>query len=70
MMMHQFTAKHWVITCIIILVAVGTLIGVILYFATLYKAKKEKTYQGSVPLVVFGATAAAIIADPQAFVRS
>ena len=46
----------------IILMAVGTLIGVILYFATLYKAKKEKTYQGSVPLVVFGATAAAIIA--------
>jgi cytochrome c oxidase subunit 1 len=46
----------------IILMAVGTLIAVILYFVTLYKAKKEKTYQGSVPLVVFGATAAAIIA--------
>ncbi len=46
----------------IILVAVGALIGVINYFATLYKAKKEQTYQGSVPLVVFGATAAAIIA--------
>ena len=46
----------------IILVAVGTLIGVINFFATLYKAKKEKTYSGSVPLVVFGATAAAIIA--------
>ena len=46
----------------IILVAVGTLIGVCNYFATLYIAKKEKTYEGSVPLVVFGATAAAIIA--------
>jgi len=46
----------------IILMAVGTLIAVFNYFATLYKAKKEKTYQGSVPLVVFGATAAAIIA--------
>jgi cytochrome c oxidase subunit 1 len=46
----------------IILVAVGTLIGVGNYFATLYIAKKEKTYEGSVPLVVFGATAAAIIA--------
>ena len=46
----------------IILVAVGTLIGVINYFATLYQAKKQKTYTGSVPLVVFGATAAAIIA--------
>ena len=23
MIMHQFTAKHWTITCIIILIAVG-----------------------------------------------
>jgi len=46
----------------IILVAVGTLIGVINYFATLYIAKRDRTYEGSVPLVVFGATAAAIIA--------
>lgn len=46
----------------IILVAVGTLVGVGNFFATLYKAKKERTYVGSVPLVVFGATAAAIIA--------
>jgi cytochrome c oxidase subunit 1 len=46
----------------IILVAVGTLIGVFNYFATLYIAKRDKTYEGSVPLVTFGATAAAIIA--------
>lgn len=46
----------------IILMAVGTLIGVINYFATLYIAKRDRTYEGSVPLVVFGATAAAIIA--------
>ena len=46
----------------IILVAVGTLIGVINYFCTIYIAKRDKTYEGSVPLVVFGATAAAIIA--------
>jgi len=46
----------------IILVAVGTLIGVINFFGTLYIAKRDKTYEGSVPLVVFGATAAAIIA--------
>jgi cytochrome c oxidase subunit 1 len=46
----------------IILFAVGTLIGVANYFATLYIAKRDKTYEGSVPLVVFGATAAAIIA--------
>lgn len=46
----------------IILVAVGTLIGVANFFGTLYIAKRDKTYRGSVPLVVFGATAAAIIA--------
>jgi cytochrome c oxidase subunit 1 len=46
----------------IILLAVGTLIGVFNFFATLYIAKRDNTYQGSVPLVVFGATATAIIA--------
>ena len=46
----------------IILVAVGTLVGVFNFFATLYMARKYGTYEGSVPLVTFGATAAAIIA--------
>ncbi len=46
----------------IILVAVGTLIGVFNYFATLYVAKRDQAYTGSVPIVTFGATAAAIIA--------
>ena len=46
----------------IILVAVGTLVGVYNFFATLYIAKRDKTFEGSVPLVAFGATAAAIIA--------
>jgi cytochrome c oxidase subunit I len=46
----------------IILIAVGTLTGVFNFFATLYVAKRDHTYSGSVPLVVFGATAAAIIA--------
>lgn len=46
----------------IILFAVGALIGVGDFFATLYIAKRDRTYEGSVPLVVFGATAAAIIA--------
>ncbi|MBI2927924.1 MAG: cbb3-type cytochrome c oxidase subunit I [Verrucomicrobia bacterium] len=46
----------------IILVAVGTLVALYNFFATLYVAKRDKTYEGSVPLVVFGATAAAIIA--------
>ncbi|MCC6157237.1 MAG: cbb3-type cytochrome c oxidase subunit I [Deltaproteobacteria bacterium] len=46
----------------IILVAVGTLIGVFNFFATIYIAKRDHTYEGSVPLVVFGAIAAAVIA--------
>jgi cytochrome c oxidase subunit 1 len=46
----------------IILVAVGTLVGVGNFFGTLYIARRDRTYEGSVPLVVFGATAAAIIA--------
>ena len=46
----------------IILVAVGTLIGVFNFFATLFVAKRDRTYEGSLPLVTFGATAAAIIA--------
>ncbi|MEO6995550.1 MAG: cbb3-type cytochrome c oxidase subunit I [Lacunisphaera sp.] len=46
----------------IILVAVGTLIGVYNYFATLYVAKRDKAYVGTMPIVTFGATAAAIIA--------
>src|SRR4029079_2327101 len=46
----------------IILMAVGTLVGVFNFFATLYIARRDRTFQGSVPLVVFGAIAAAIIA--------
>ncbi|MBE2202964.1 MAG: cbb3-type cytochrome c oxidase subunit I [Chthoniobacterales bacterium] len=46
----------------IILMAVGTLIGVFNFFGTLYIARKNRTYEGSMPLVTFGALAAAIIA--------
>ncbi|WKZ13441.1 MAG: cbb3-type cytochrome c oxidase subunit I [Gammaproteobacteria bacterium] len=46
----------------IIIFAVGALIGCGVFFATLVVAKEEKTYQGSVPLVTFGALTAAIIA--------
>ena len=46
----------------IILFAVGALVMVSLFFATLVVAKREKTYEGSVPLVTFGALTAAIIA--------
>jgi len=46
----------------IILFAVGALGVVGQFFATLTIAKREKTYAGSMPLVVYGAVAAAIIA--------
>jgi len=46
----------------IILFAVGALIGVGLFFATLVIARAERTYEGSIPLVTFGALTAAIIA--------
>ena len=46
----------------IILFAVGALGVVGQFFATLSIAKREKTYVGSMPLVVYGAMAAAVIA--------
>ena len=46
----------------IILFAVGALIGCMVFFGTLVIAREEKTYEGSVPLVTFGAITAAIIA--------
>lgn len=46
----------------IILFAVGALLVTCLFFASIVVAKREKTYTGSVPLVTFGATTAAIIA--------
>jgi cytochrome c oxidase subunit I len=46
----------------IILFAVGALIVTALFFATLVVARRERTYEGSVPLVTFGALTAAIIA--------
>ncbi len=46
----------------IILFAVGALVVTGLFFATLVVARREHTYQGSVPLVTFGAATAAIIA--------
>ena len=46
----------------IILFAVGALIGCFVFFGTLVVARKERTYEGSIPLVTFGALTAAIIA--------
>ncbi|MCZ2405693.1 MAG: cbb3-type cytochrome c oxidase subunit I [Burkholderiales bacterium] len=53
---------HWSFYLGIILFAVGALIACAVFFGTLVVAKREKTYEGSVPLVTFGATTAAIIA--------
>jgi cytochrome c oxidase subunit 1 len=46
----------------VILFAVGAMVVVGVFFGTLVVAKRERTYQGSVPLVTFGAVTAAIIA--------
>lgn len=54
-------ATQWFYLSLIIF-AVGALLAVVLFFATLVVAKSEKTYNGSVPLVTFGAITAAIIA--------
>lgn len=46
----------------LILFAVGALIGCFVFLGTLVIAKREKTYSGSLPLVVFGGVTATIIA--------
>jgi cytochrome c oxidase subunit 1 len=46
----------------LVLFAVGALVAVGIFFGTLVIAREERTYQGSVPLVTFGALTAAIIA--------
>ncbi|HEU4566080.1 MAG TPA: cbb3-type cytochrome c oxidase subunit I [Gemmatimonadaceae bacterium] len=46
----------------IILFAVGALVQTALFFATCVVARRERSYEGSVPLVTYGAMTAAIIA--------
>ena len=46
----------------LILLAVGALIGTFVFFGTLVVARDERTYEGSIPLVTFGALTAAVIA--------
>ncbi len=46
----------------LILFAVGALIGCFVFLGTLVVAKREKTYNGSLPLVVFGGVTATVIA--------
>ena len=53
-------APHFYLS--LILFAVGALIAVGVFFGTLVIARAERTYEGSMPLVTFGALTAAIIA--------
>ena len=46
----------------LILFAVGALLGCLVFLGTLVIAKEEGTYEGSIPLVTFGALTACIIA--------
>ena len=46
----------------LILFAVGALLGCFVFLGTLVIAKEEQTYEGSIPLVTFGALTACIIA--------
>jgi cytochrome c oxidase subunit 1 len=46
----------------LILFAVGALLGCFVFLGTLVVAKEENTYEGSIPLVTFGALTACIIA--------
>ncbi|MCH8135498.1 MAG: cbb3-type cytochrome c oxidase subunit I, partial [Proteobacteria bacterium] len=46
----------------LIIFVVGALIGCFVFLGTLVIAKEEKTYEGSIPLVTFGALTACIIA--------
>jgi cytochrome c oxidase subunit 1 len=56
----MMAAQHFYLG--LILFAVGALIGCCIFFGTLVIAREEKTYEGSIPLVTFGALTAAIIA--------
>ncbi len=46
----------------VVLFAVGALVPMFIYIATLIKAKNERTYEGSMPLATFGGLTYAIIA--------
>src|SRR5512140_2285825 len=53
---------HWSFYLGLIIFAVGALIGCFVFLGTLAVGKAEKTYNGSIPLVTFGALTACIIA--------
>jgi cytochrome c oxidase subunit 1 len=56
----MMAAQHFYLG--LILFAVGALIACGIFFGTLVIAREERTYEGSIPLVTFGALTAAIIA--------
>ena len=53
---------HWAYYLGVLLFAIGVLVAVILFFANVVGAKRDGSHTGSLPLVVFGLAAAAIIA--------
>src|SRR5262252_6234215 len=53
---------HWSFYLGLIVFAVGALIACFVFLGTLAVGKAEKTYNGSIPLVTFGALTACIIA--------
>jgi cytochrome c oxidase subunit 1 len=53
---------HWSFYLGLILFAVGALIGCFIFLGALVVGKAERTYNGSIPLVTFGALTACIIA--------
>jgi len=53
---------HWSFYLGLVVFAVGALVACGVFFGTLVVAQREKTYEGSMPLVTFGAMTAAIIA--------
>jgi cytochrome c oxidase subunit 1 len=53
---------HWSFYLGLIIFAVGALIACFVFLGTLVVGKAEKTYNGSIPLVTFGALTACIIA--------
>ncbi|MDH4335608.1 MAG: cbb3-type cytochrome c oxidase subunit I, partial [Chloroflexota bacterium] len=56
----MMAAQHFYLG--LILFAVGALLACGIFFGTLVIAREERTYQGSIPLVTYGAMTAAIIA--------
>ncbi|MEX2486345.1 MAG: cbb3-type cytochrome c oxidase subunit I [Nitriliruptoraceae bacterium] len=53
---------HWSYYAGVLLFAVGALVACVIFFANIVVARREQTYTGSLPLVVYGLVAAAVIA--------